>query len=116
MTVSKTKSKTVLSREVFHTDPTDYNLANQGVAKIHYPPSSEGIKTLRGELETFVCDGIFKSLFPLCGYSFCSDIPIANGNSRIYGSIPIAIRNFVFSGSRLGSYLEVTIEANRKRY
>jgi len=30
-------------------------------------------------------------------------IPIANGNSRI-------------SGSSLGSYLEVTIEANRKRY
>jgi len=26
------------------------------------------------------------------------------------GYIPIAIRNFVFSGSRLGSYLEVAIE------
>gem|GEM_PF-4372148 len=30
--------------------------------------------------------------------------------------IPIAIQNFVFSGSRLGSYLEVVIEANRKQY
>ena len=29
---------------------------------------------------------------------------------KICGLIPIAIRNFVFSGSRLGSYLELAIE------
>jgi|GEM_PF-5030076 len=31
-------------------------------------------------------------------------------------NIPIAIRNFVFSGIRLGSYLKIVTEANRKRY
>ena len=46
-------------------------------------------------------------LFAIENFAICaspaSSIPIANGNSRI-------------SGSSLGSYLEVTIEANRKRY
>ena len=40
----------------------------------------------------------------------------AVGRDAITGAIPIAIRNFVFSGSSLWSYFEVTIEANRKRY
>ena|GEM_PF-5109521 len=35
------------------------------------------------------------------------------GSLADIGSIPITIRNFVFSGSRLGSYLEVAIEPTR---
>ena len=50
---------TVLNRELFYTDPTEYRLSNQGVAKISFPPSAEAIETLRGELKTFVCDGAY---------------------------------------------------------
>ncbi|MDE0177569.1 MAG: BREX system P-loop protein BrxC, partial [Gammaproteobacteria bacterium] len=41
------------------TDPTEYRLANQGVAKISFPPTPEASETLRGELTTFVCDGAY---------------------------------------------------------
>lgn len=47
----------MLNRDVFHTDPEKYQLPNEGVAKISFPPSREALQTLRGELETFVCDG-----------------------------------------------------------
>ena len=50
---------TTLNRDVFYTDPTEYQLANQGVAKISFPPSKEALETLRGELKTFVCDGAY---------------------------------------------------------
>jgi hypothetical protein len=48
----------MLNRDVFETDPEQYRIANQGVAKIVFPPES-GIATdtLRGELQTFVTDG-----------------------------------------------------------
>ncbi len=49
----------MLNRETFLTDPTEYRLANQGVAKISFPPTPEAIETLRGELTTFVCDGAY---------------------------------------------------------
>ena len=49
----------MLNRETFLTDPTEYRLANQGVAKISFPPSPEASETLRGELTTFVCDGAY---------------------------------------------------------
>jgi hypothetical protein len=46
------------NRDAFYTDPTKYRIANQGVAKIVFPPASElAIETLRGELTTFVCSG-----------------------------------------------------------
>ena len=51
----------MLNREVFHTDPSSYRLANQGVAKITFPPPKDALTTLRGELETFVCDGAYAS-------------------------------------------------------
>jgi hypothetical protein len=47
----------MLNRDVFHTDPDAYRIANQGVAKVSFPPSPEARATLRAELETFVCDG-----------------------------------------------------------
>ncbi|WP_436637658.1 BREX system P-loop protein BrxC [Microbaculum sp. FT89] len=49
----------MLNREVFQTDPATYRLANQGVAKISFPPGPEAMDTLRGELSTFVCDGAY---------------------------------------------------------
>ena len=48
----------MLNREVFHTDPEKYRIANQGVAKIVFPPQSGLVtETLGGELQTFVTDG-----------------------------------------------------------
>ena len=49
----------MLNRETFHTDPSKYRLANQGVAKTSFPPTPEALETLRGELSTFVCDGAY---------------------------------------------------------
>ncbi len=49
----------MLNRETFHTDPAEYKLANQGVAKTSFPPTAEALETLRGELTTFVCDGAY---------------------------------------------------------
>jgi len=49
----------MLNKDTFHRDPAEYRLANQGVAKIQFPPASEALDTLRGELETFVCDGAY---------------------------------------------------------
>src|SRR5437016_6127248 len=46
------------NRDVFYTDPSKYRIANQGVAKIVFPPSNDlAVETLRGELTTFVCRG-----------------------------------------------------------
>lgn len=49
----------MLNHETFQTDPAAYRLANQGVAKISFPPTPEAMDTLRGELSTFVCDGAY---------------------------------------------------------
>ena len=49
----------MLNRETFQTNPAEYRLANQGVAKISFPPAPESMDTLRGELSTFVCDGAY---------------------------------------------------------
>ena len=49
----------MLNRETFHTDPAEYRLVNQGVAKISFPPTPEALETLREELTTFVCDGAY---------------------------------------------------------
>lgn len=50
---------TMLNRDLFYTNPNDYRLANQGVAKISFPPNAEAREVLRGELKTFVCDGAY---------------------------------------------------------
>ena len=49
----------MLNRETFYTDPAEYRLANQGVAKTSFPPTPADFETLRGELTTFVCDGAY---------------------------------------------------------
>jgi hypothetical protein len=48
----------MLNRDVFATDPAHYRIANQGVSRIIFPPRvGTAWETLRGELQTFVCDG-----------------------------------------------------------
>ena len=42
---------------LFATDPAQFHIANQGVAKVRLPPAKDDMATLRGELQTFVCDG-----------------------------------------------------------
>jgi hypothetical protein len=49
----------MLNKDTFHTDPAKYQLANQGVSKVSFPPTPEAMDTLRGELSTFVCDGAY---------------------------------------------------------
>lgn len=51
------KGAFVLNKDVFHTDPANYRLVNDGVAKLEVPSPPEKQLVLRGELATFVCDG-----------------------------------------------------------
>src|SRR5258707_4260622 len=53
------EAATMLNRDTFYTNPAEYRLANQGVATISFPPTEEGLATLRGELSTFVCHGAY---------------------------------------------------------
>ncbi len=49
-----------LNRELFHKDPLASTIPNDGVAKVSEPNSSQEWKTLRYELETFVCAGEYQ--------------------------------------------------------
>ena len=50
----------MLNKETFATDPASFHIANQGVAKVRLPADDADLKVLRGELETFVCDGHYE--------------------------------------------------------
>ena len=45
------------NRDVFLKDPLENRLVNQGVAEVVDPRSEQEVRTLRHELETFVCEG-----------------------------------------------------------
>ena len=49
------------NREVFHRDPLTTTIPNDGVAKVIEPQSANDWAVLRYELESFVCDGEYKS-------------------------------------------------------
>ena len=50
----------MLNREIFHKDPADYRIPNDGVAKIVFPPApGSPTQTLKDELGTFITDGEF---------------------------------------------------------
>jgi hypothetical protein len=49
----------MLNRDVFALDPDKYALANEGVAKLTFPPDDDALPRLKGELQTFVCDGAY---------------------------------------------------------
>jgi hypothetical protein len=49
---------TMTNRELYFRDPTTLELLNNGVSKVsEFGQDTHQIKTLRFELETFVCDG-----------------------------------------------------------
>ncbi len=47
----------IKNRDVFLKDPIENRLVNQGVTEVAEPGSEQEIRTLRYELETFVCEG-----------------------------------------------------------
>lgn len=49
----------MINRDVFATDPALYQLANQGVAKLSFPPIDEDYRILEAELRSFVCNGAY---------------------------------------------------------
>lgn len=50
----------MLNREIYQLDPQKNRLANNGVAEVKDDQSSQALKTLRYELQTFVCDGEYE--------------------------------------------------------
>jgi hypothetical protein len=51
---------TMKNRDVFHKDPLSWHLVNEGVSSNNENREAD-LKTLRYELETFVCEGEYKS-------------------------------------------------------
>jgi hypothetical protein len=54
------KKPITLNRELFKRDPLDFQIPNNGVAKVIEPHSEEEWKVLRHELSSFVCEGDYK--------------------------------------------------------
>ncbi len=50
----------LLNKDTFATDPAKFHIANQGVAKVRLPTDAADLTVLRGELQTFVCDGAYE--------------------------------------------------------
>jgi len=48
---------TITNRELYHRDPTESRIPNDGVAKVGRPESEKEWDVLRWELQSFVCDG-----------------------------------------------------------
>ncbi len=48
---------TLTNRELFHRDPTDTKIPNDGVAKVVRPETAQQWDVLGWELRSFVCDG-----------------------------------------------------------
>ena len=51
----------MLNREIYQLDPTLNRLENNGVAEVKDDQSAQALKTLRYEIETFVCDGEYEA-------------------------------------------------------
>ena len=47
----------MLNREIYELDPQQNRLENNGVAEVKDDQSTQALRTLRYELQTFVCDG-----------------------------------------------------------
>lgn len=50
----------MLNRDIYAQDPREFHLLNNGVAKVRDAMSEEEIKTLRFELQTFICEGQYE--------------------------------------------------------
>ena len=51
----------MLNRDIYQLEPSQNRLANNGVAQVKDDLSEPALKTLRYELETFVCDGEYEA-------------------------------------------------------
>lgn len=51
----------MLNRDIYQLDPQLNRLENNGVAEVKDDQSSQALKTLRYELQTFVCDGEYEA-------------------------------------------------------
>ena len=51
----------MLNREIYQLDPQHNRLENNGVAEVKDDQSAQALKTLRYELQTFVCDGEYQA-------------------------------------------------------
>ena len=51
----------MLNREIYQLDPQLNRLENNGVAEVKDDQSAQALKTLRYELQTFVCDGEYEA-------------------------------------------------------
>lgn len=90
------------NRDVLWTDPTIFRIANDGVAKVAYPPPTEMLQTLEGELRTFVCDGAYAD-------GLAKILEAFNAAAGRSGSIPaVWISGFYGSGK---SHLAATLAA-----
>ena len=49
----------MLNKDVLAHDPSEYRLADGGVAKVLFPPDPEQKTILREQLQTFVCEGAY---------------------------------------------------------
>jgi hypothetical protein len=64
----------MINREIYQKDPTQTALLNNGVAKIGELSSPEEVKTLRFELESFVCDGEYERGLQRILHSFLAQL------------------------------------------
>ncbi|MBA4500884.1 BREX system P-loop protein BrxC [Marinobacterium marinum] len=51
----------MLNRDIYQLDPQQNRLENNGVAEVKDDQSAQALKTLRYELQTFVCDGEYEA-------------------------------------------------------
>jgi hypothetical protein len=49
----------MLNKDILAHDPSEYRLADGGVAKVLFPPDAEQRAILREQLQTFVCEGAY---------------------------------------------------------
>ncbi len=81
---------TITNRELFHRDPTDTKIPNDGVTKVMRPETDQQWDVLRWELRSFVCDGQYALGLERILGSFLTNVPKAQQPavwvSGFYGS------------------------------
>jgi hypothetical protein len=68
------------NREIYLKDPIENQLANNGVAEVKDDLSDQALKTLRYELDTFVCDGEYEKGLDKILSAFLKNLD--NGNEQ----------------------------------
>jgi hypothetical protein len=85
----------MLNKDALAHDPSDYRLADGGVAKVSFPPDDEQKAILREQLQTFVCEGAYAAGLQRMLEAF-------NGAAGRRGDVPAAwISGFYGSGKSL---------------